>query len=583
VSINQGLRVSVLAASKLNGKVLMGVPSALKSALWAHTDLVKQALWFSLAINLLMLAPTVFMMQVYDMVLNSQSIKTLMMLLLIVFVVYVFVEILEWVRLQMMTAISLKFDADLRNRVFDAMYEARRLQLPGGSPQAISDLRIVRDFVGSPMVTAFLDAPVSLIFLLLVLLIHPSMALFALVGAVCQFVLAVRAHRVTEPQVVQSGRAGMEAQAYVSSALNNAEVVEAMGMFGAIHDKWMEKQKKFLQMNAASSESSGLSAAVSKFGQAAQGSLMMGLGCWLTIVGLLQDSGSLMIVASVLGARMLAPLVQIIAQWKMVVSAKDSYARLDLLLESVPAKPQGMTLPPPVGQVVVENLFLAAPGKGSTILKGLSFVLSPGETLALIGPSASGKSSLTRALVGIWGAQSGKVRLDGADVFQWSKENLGPYLGYLPQTVELFDGTLAENIARFGLVDMDKVVAASRLLGLDEFVQTLPDKYETRVGAAGAFLSGGQRQRLALARAVYGMPKLIVLDEPNSSLDERGDLLFIELLKELKAAGSTVVIVTHKASPLAVVDKILFLNDGRMQIWGPRDEVLAKLKEVAPS
>jgi ATP-binding cassette subfamily C exporter for protease/lipase len=345
----------------------------------------------------------------------------------------------------------------------------------------------------------------------------------------------------------------------------------------------MEKQKKFLQMNAASSESSGLSAAVSKFGQAAQGSLMMGLGCWLTIVGLLQDSGSLMIVASVLGGRMLAPLVQIIAQWKMVVSAKDSYARLDLLLESVPAKPQGMTLPPPVGQVVVENLFLAAPGKGPTILKGLSFVLSPGETLALIGPSASGKSSLTRALVGIWGAQSGKVRLDGADVFQWSKENLGPYLGYLPQTVELFDGTLAENIARFGLVDMDKVLAASRLLGLDEFVQTLPDKYETRVGAAGAFLSGGQRQRLALARAVYGMPKLIVLDEPNSSLDEQGDLLFIELLKALKAAGSTVVIVTHKASPLAVVDKILFLNDGRMQIWGPRDEVLAKLKEVAPS
>ena len=575
--------MSVLAASKLNGKVLMGVPSALKSALWAHTDLVKQALWFSLAINLLMLAPTVFMMQVYDMVLNSQSIKTLMMLLLLVFVVYVFVEILEWVRLQMMTAISLKFDADLRNRVFDAMYEARRLQLPGGSPQAISDLRIVRDFVGSPMVTAFLDAPVSLIFLLLVLLIHPSMALFALVGAVCQFVLAVRAHRVTEPQVVQSGRAGMEAQAYVSSALNNAEVVEAMGMFGAIHDKWMEKQKKFLQMNAASSESSGLSAAVSKFGQAAQGSLMMGLGCWLTIVGLLQDSGSLMIVASVLGARMLAPLVQIIAQWKMVVSAKDSYARLDLLLESVPAKPQGMTLPPPVGQVVVENLFLAAPGKGPTILKGLSFVLSPGETLALIGPSASGKSSLTRALVGIWGAQSGKVRLDGADVFQWSKENLGPYLGYLPQTVELFDGTLAENIARFGLVDMDKVLAASRLLGLDEFVQTLPEKYETRVGTAGAFLSGGQRQRLALARAVYGMPKFIVLDEPNSSLDEQGDALFIELLKALKAAGSTVVIVTHKASPLAVVDKILFLNDGRMQIWGPRDEVLAKLKEVAPS
>ena len=577
------MRLSAFATAKLTGKALMGNPSVLKSALWAQTDLFKQALWFSLAINLLMLAPTVFMMQVYDMVLNSQSMRTLMMLLLLVFVVYIFVEILEWVRLQMMTAISLKLDADLRNRVFDAMYEARRLQLPGGSPQALSDLRVVRDFLGSPMVMAFLDAPVSIVFLLLVLLIDPSLALFALIGAVCQFALAVRAHRITEPQVVQSSRAGMEAQAYVSSALNNAEVVEAMGMFGAIHDKWMVKQKSFLWQNAASAESSGLSAAISKFGQAAQGSLMMGLGCWLTIMGMLHGSGSLMIVASILGGRMLSPLVQIIAQWKMIVSAKDSYARLDALLDSVPPKPVGMQLPPPVGQLVVENLFVAAPGKGPAILKGLSFVLNAGESLALIGPSASGKTTLTRALVGIWGAQSGKVRLDGADVFQWPKENLGPYLGYLPQTVELFDGTIAENIARFGEVDMDKVQAASRLLGMDELVQTMPEKYDTRVGTAGAFLSGGQRQRLALARAVYGMPKLIVLDEPNSSLDEQGDALFIELLKALKAAGSTVVIVTHKSSPLAVVDRILFMNDGRMQLWGPRDEVLAKLKEVVPA
>jgi ATP-binding cassette subfamily C exporter for protease/lipase len=310
---------------------------------------------------------------------------------------------------------------------------------------------------------------------------------------------------------------------------------------------------------------------------------MMGLGCWLTIMGMLNGSGSLMIVASVLGGRMLSPLVQIIAQWKMIVSAKDSYARLETLLDSVPPKPIGMQLPAPTGQLVVENLFVAAPGKGPTILKGLSFVLNAGESLALIGPSASGKTTLTRALVGIWGAQSGKVRLDGADIFQWPKESLGPYLGYLPQTVELFDGTVAENIARFGEVDMDKVQAASRLLGMDELVQTLPERYDTRVGTAGAFLSGGQRQRLALARAVYGMPKLIVLDEPNSSLDEQGDALFIELLNALKAAGSTVVIVTHKSSPLAVIDKILFMNDGRMQLWGPRDEVLAKLKEVAPA
>ena len=235
-----------------------------------------------------------------------------------------------------------------------------------------------------------------------------------------------------------------------------------------------------------------------------------------------------------------------------------------------------MVLPPPVGQVVVENLFLAAPGKGPAILKGLSFVLSAGETLALIGPSASGKSSLTRALVGIWGAQSGKVRLDGADVFQWSKENLGPYLGYLPQTVELFDGTLAENIARFGLVDMDKVLAASRLLGLDEFVQALPEKYETRVGTAGAFLSGGQRQRLALARAVYGMPKLIVLDEPNSNLDEAGEAALISVIRELKSSGRTVFMVLHQPKFLAEADQVVTIVDGRIGNIPPTPRIAGK-------
>lgn len=317
---------------------------------------------------------------------------------------------------------------------------------------------------------------------------------------------------------------------------------------------------------------------------------MLGLGVFLAVLAMNSPtpgaagaaiSPALMIVASVLGGRMMAPMVMLIGQWKMVVGARDSYQRLNLLLSAVPLKPASMPLPAPSGALQLEHVYAAAPGSNMNILKGVNFALQPGECLAVLGPSASGKTTLARVLIGIWSTSSGKVRLDGADVFQWNKIELGPYLGYLPQTVELFEGTIAENIARFGVIDLERVHEAAQKVGLHEFVLGLELGYDTPVGEEGAFLSGGQRQRVGLARAVYGNPKLVVLDEPNSSLDESGDTALIGAIQNLKASGATIVMVTHRTNALAASDKLLILQDGQMQAFGPRDTVLQAIQEAA--
>ena len=289
----------------------------------------------------------------------------------------------------------------------------------------------------------------------------------------------------------------------------------------------------------------------------------------------------MLVVASILGGRMLAPLVQVISQWQGVVNVRDAWARLDTLLAAVPAKSPGMPLPAPTGTLQVEQLVAGAPGNPSPILRGIAFALNPGEALAVVGPSASGKTTLARMLVGLWPAAAGKVRLDGADVHTWDKGELGPYLGYLPQGIELFEGSLAENIARFGDVDMVKVEAAARAVGLHDFIQSLPQGYESAVGPDGARLSGGQRQRVGLARALYGDPVFVVLDEPNSSLDEIGDAALARAIAEAKSRGTTFVVMTHRTSILAVADKMLVLRDGQQQAFGPRDDVLAALQKAS--
>ena len=556
-------------------------PSELRSAIAAQRPYFVQAAWFSLFASLLILAPSGYMLEVYDRVVNSRSHTTLAMLTLLVLCAFVLMEVLEWVRAEVMHEAAMAFDRRMSPRVFTAIFDANLKRMAGGTAQPMNDLRTVRDFLFSPVLLAMMEAPVSLVFLLLVFAISPVLGWSTVVAAMLQTGVGWLNERGTQPPLSAANRSAIAAQQYADGSLRNAQVIEAMGMLRNVHRRWIARQREFLGLQAKASDSGGYYQALSKFLQNTVSSMLLGLGAWLLLRNELNGGAAYMIVGSIVGGRVLAPLVQIVAQWQAVVNARDAYARLDSLLEVVPQHPTGMALPAPLGRLQVENLIAGAPGAQVAILKGLSFALQAGEVLAVVGASASGKTTLARLLMGIWPAQSGKVRLDGADVHTWNKTELGPHVGYLPQGVELFDGSVAENIARFGEVDQAKVEAAARAVGLHEFILALPKGYDSPVGREGAMLSGGQRQRVALARAIYGKPAFVVLDEPNSSLDEQGDAALAGAISQLSAGGTTFVLMTHRSSVLGVSDKMLVLRDGQAQMFGPRDDVLKALSEAA--
>ena len=552
--------------------------SLLATAIHAQAPIFRKAVGFSLITSLLALSPTVFMLEVYDRVVNSRSGVTLLSLLACVIGLYVLMEVLEKVRGRLLQQAGWRIDIALRERLHDAAFAAS-LRHGATTVQPFNDLRTLREFIGSSAVTALMDSPSSLIFLVLVTIISPWLGAVALLGAFVQVLIGVSTERKTMPVLTEANQAAISAQNYAGGVLRNAQVITAMGMKGRIYERWIARQRKFLALQAVASDTAGSNSATSKFIQTMQGSLILGLSCWLAVKGMLTGGGGMMIVASTLGGRVLSPLVQLIAQWRLVVNTRDAYGRLDNFLGLAPPEQEKMPLPAPDGRLSVENVIAAAPGSTVPIVRGVSFALQPGETLMMIGPSAAGKTTLARLLMGIWPAGSGKVRLDGADLHEWNKEELGPHLGYLPQNVELFDGTLAENIARFGDVDMDKVRAATTMVGLAAMVDALPDGYDTRIGDEGAILSGGQRQRVGLARAIYGDPNFVLLDEPNSSLDEAGEQALMNTLMSLKARNCTTIVITHRTSVLPAADKILMLRDGQVAAFGPRDEVLAALRQ----
>lgn len=554
-------------------------PSLLASTIRAQTPIFRKAIGFSLVTSMLVLAPTLFMLEVYDRVVNSRSEATLISLLVCLIGIYIVMEVVEMLRSRLLVQAGWRIDMALRERLHDATFLAG-LRHGGSTLQSFNDLRTLREFIASPAVTAVMDAPSSLIFLILVAIISPWLGLVALFGAVVQVMIGVSTERKTMPVLTEANQAAINAQSYASGVLRNAQVIAAMGMKHRIYERWIARQRKFLTLQATASDTAGGNSAVSKFIQTMQGSLILGLSCWLTIKGMLLGGGGMMIVASTLGGRVLTPLVQLIGQWRLVINARDAYHRLDNFLGILPPAQEHMSLPAPQGRLSVEGVVAAAPGSNLPIIKGVSFALQPGETLMVIGPSAAGKTTLARLLMGIWPAASGKVRLDGADLHAWNKEELGPHLGYLPQTVELFDGTLAENIARFGDVDMEKVKVVTHLVGLTAMVQALPNGFDTRIGDEGAILSGGQRQRVGLARAIYGDPNFVLLDEPNSSLDEAGEEALMNTLMSLKARQCTTIVITHRTSVLPAADKILLLRDGQVAAFGPRDEVLAALRQA---
>ena len=556
-------------------------PSELRAALMQLRPFFVRAGWFSLFASVLVLAPSGYMLEVYSRVVDSRSYGTLFWLTVVVLGAYALMELLEWARAEVMRAAAQRLDAQLGARVFDAVFVARVRQVPGGTVQPLQDFAKVRDFLFSPALLAIMEAPVALLMAVLLFLISPWLGWSAVVFGIAQTLVALWNERRTKQPLMQANQKAFQAQQYADGALRNAEVIAAMGMLRATHQRWVQKQREFLNLQAQASESAGGFQALGKLLQTTLSSLLLGLACWLLLNNELHGGGGMMIVGSILGGRMLAPLLQVVAQWQAVIGVRESWHRLEALLAAVPKDPENMALPAPRGVLQVEQLMAGAPGSPGVIVRGVAFALQPGEVLAVVGPSASGKSTLARLLVGLWPAASGKVRLDGVDIFSWDKAELGPHVGYLPQGVELLEGTLAQNIARFGEVDMHKVRAAAQAVGVDALIESLPQGYETVVGPGGVRLSGGQRQRIGLARALYGAPTLIVLDEPNSNLDDEGDAALARAIAQASARGATVVVITHRTSVLGVAHKMLLIRDGVQQAFGPRDEVLAALQQAA--
>lgn len=558
-------------------------PSELMLAFEPLKPAIYRAIGFSIIISMLALAPTVYMLEVYDRVVNSRSGMTLAMLTVLIVLAYAVMEILEKVRGGLMRAAGVQVDEALSKRVYDAMFQGFLKRQVGGSTQVLNDLKSVREFLANPALMAIFEAPVALVALALVFAISPILGWAAVIGAIAQIGVAFMNERATRKPLGEANRSAVGAQQFAEASLRNAHVMESMGMLDAVHGRWQKRQREFLAFQAVASEGAGLWTAMSKAVQQIMASLLLGLGAWLLLNNMLNGGASMMIIGSVLGGRVLAPLSQLVAQWNGVVNVRGAWSRLESLLAQVPAKPEAMSLPAPKGVLTVESLVAGAPGQQVPIVRGVQFALNRGEVLAVVGPSAAGKTTLARLLVGLWPTMGGKVRLDGVDVFSWDKSELGPYLGYLPQGVELLDGTLAENIARFGEVDMAQVEAAARLVGVHDLIMSLPEAYNSPVGRDGAMLSGGQRQRVGLARALYGKPVFVVLDEPNSSLDEAGDVALANAIAALKQLGTTFVVMTHRTSVLGVADKMLIMREGAQQAFGPRDEVLAALQQKAKS
>ena len=550
--------------------------SPFRESLASLYPFIRHTFYFSLVVNVLVLAPSVYMMEVYDRVVNSRSHTTLLMLTILVVGSYLLLEALEWVRRKVMNKAGMDLDKGLRRRVFSAVFSARLLNLTGAGAQPLRDLKTIRDFLPSPGFLAAIDTPLALLVLIVIFMMAPVLGWFSVGGALVQFAIGFfNERRIREP-LLAANRSSISAQSYADGVIRNAQVIESMGMLGHIHQRWMQRQQEFLIQQAEASDHAGTNAALSKLVQSLLGSMLLGMGCWLTLKGELHGSG--MIVGSILGGRVLAPLVQIIGSWRQVEAAREAYNRLDVLLKEFSLPDKGMALPAPTGFLFVEGVIAGAPRSPVQIIKGVSFRVAPAGALAIVGPSASGKTTLARLLVGIWPAMQGKVRLDGNDIYQWDKEELGQYIGYLPQTIELFDGTIAENIARFGSIDIGKVRDACSMVGLDGLIEQLPQGYDTQIGDEGSFLSGGERQRVALARAVYGMPKFVVLDEPNASLDEAGDLALLNAVKLLRAHGTTVIVMTHRLNILAAMEHMLVLVDGQVQRFGTCQEVMEALQ-----
>lgn len=556
-------------------------PTALDHALRAVRPAFIAVIVFSFFINLLGLNASIYMMQVYDRVLSSRSIETLILLTVITGFLYLVWAALEGFRTRVLERAGVAFDAKVNTAVFDAIQRSALRERGAGQTQTLRDLDSVREFFAGPGLTALCDLPWMPIYAICATLLHPYYGLLALGSVIVSGGLAVLNNRATRGSLAEATRKTIAANTLAAATLRNAEVLQAMGMSAELRRRWSTVRDAAMGWQGIAGDRGSLLVSLTKFNRALVQSVVLGLGAYLAIRR--EISPGMIIAGSILVGRCIQPIEQAVGNWKSVVNARHAYDRVQQLLRTAPQTGSRLRLPDPRGELSVEALFVRAPGREVPVVRNLSFRLPAGTGLGIIGPTAAGKSSLARALVGVWPAVSGCVRLDGSDLTHWDETQLGRAIGYLPQDVELFAGSIAENIARFTEASSTEIVAAARLAGVHDLIQHLPHGYNTQIGEGGLALSGGQRQRIGLARAVFGLPALIVLDEPNASLDPPGEQALADALRQLKAAGRTVVTITHRSAALGQCDLVLALKDGVAQAFGPREEVMSRLMGAAPA
>ncbi len=533
------------------------------------------AIVFSLFINLLAFVGPLYMLQVYDRVITSRNEWTLVFITLIAGFLLVVFAALEKVRSAVLVRAGLLFDEKTRSPLFETVLNGSLKHPTVARPSVLRELDTVREFLTGAGLISFCDVPWVPIFVVGCFILHPWFGYVATAGALLIFAFAVANEVLTRHYLMAASTSSVQAGSYLSSTLRNAEVLLAMGMWRPLRDRWLVRQGAVLELQAIASDRAGFLVSATKFLRAFLQVAILGTGAYLAIIQ--EASAGAMIAASIIMGRALAPVEMVVANWKGFLAARAAHGRIKELLATVPPEPKRMRLPDPKGEVMVDNVFVAPPGAKKPVLKGVTFALEPGVALGIIGPSAAGKSTLARAMVGVWPLQIGAIRIDGAELAHWDGEQLGRNLGYLPQDVELFSGSVAENICRFQKVDEDKVIEAAQLAGVHRMILGMPEGYNTQIGEGGQALSGGQRQRIGLARALYGMPALVLLDEPNASLDSEGEAALLDALQHLKANRRTVILITHKTNILSAMDKLLVMAQGQVQGFGDRDEIFARL------
>jgi PrtD family type I secretion system ABC transporter len=551
---------------------LVSGASELKAAILASRRAFTATGTFSLVINLLMLAGPLFMLQVYDRVLTSGSIPTLVALSVMTAGLYAIIGVLELVRTRVIVRIGVEIDRRLGDRIFQAALR-RSLAAPGQSMSALRELDSLRQFIAGPGPLTFFDAPWTPIYLFVIFMTHWTLGVAATLGAAVLMLIAWMSETTSRAPLAEAAKAATRGVELAETGQRNAEAITAMGMLGAYRRRWQMANEEAIAWQVLAADKLGTLSSLSKALRLLLQSFMLAIGAALAIKG--DISAGAIVAATIIFGRALAPVEQAIGHWRSFVKAHESYRKLDALLRHEPVPIAKTALPPPKGNLEVASLRVASPETRQLILSNISFTVTPGTMLAVIGPSASGKSTLARALVGLWQPFSGTIRLDGARLDQWNNEDLGRHIGYLPQDVELFAGTVKENIARFRTDATDEqVTAAARMAHAHELIMALPKGYDTEIGTFGTYLSAGQRQRIGLARALFGDPALVVLDEPNSNLDRSGDEALGSAIDGMRSRGQAVVLVSHRVQAIGKADSLLYIERGVQRAFGPRDDVM---------